>query len=278
MTNALCDRKLLKTKEEIMKRILSFTIIIIASLCLNLAIINVLRAEDHHHDSETKNGELKVKDYVSGSVLMVEEAKYVETHKGIKFYFESDKNKSTFQQSKNKYFKVASNDFRFLTNQVFKHYFSIQRSLSKDSTEEIKAEVEFITRVLAITEKLKPKLDKEQFRIYKRSIKGAKSASEKIEDIKDFTIKNVRLKFWRLSKALIIFSNEFNDGSSDGITAYVIHCPMAFQGKGASWLQDAKETANPFYGSEMLRCGRLTASHIVGRKTIGSYTYYYMDG
>jgi Cu(I)/Ag(I) efflux system membrane fusion protein len=33
------------------------------------------------------------------------------------------------------------------------------------------------------------------------------------------------------------------------------HCPMAFEGAGAEWLQLGTTTANPYYGASMLRCG-----------------------
>jgi hypothetical protein len=38
---------------------------------------------------------------------------------------------------------------------------------------------------------------------------------------------------------------------------YQAHCPMAFDGKGASWLSDKTEIRNPYYGDEMLECGEV---------------------
>jgi Cu(I)/Ag(I) efflux system membrane fusion protein len=37
-------------------------------------------------------------------------------------------------------------------------------------------------------------------------------------------------------------------------------CPMAFSGKGAQWLQTDKLIANPYFGSEMQRCGSFKAA------------------
>lgn len=37
------------------------------------------------------------------------------------------------------------------------------------------------------------------------------------------------------------------------------HCPMAFENRGADWLQQEQGTANPYYGSMMFRCGSQTA-------------------
>ncbi|WFB34440.1 DUF3347 domain-containing protein [Kiritimatiellota bacterium B12222] len=38
---------------------------------------------------------------------------------------------------------------------------------------------------------------------------------------------------------------------------YVAHCPMAFKGQGADWIQTTPIIANPYYGSQMLRCGSI---------------------
>jgi Cu(I)/Ag(I) efflux system membrane fusion protein len=36
---------------------------------------------------------------------------------------------------------------------------------------------------------------------------------------------------------------------------YEVHCPMAFDFRGAGWLQAGTEVLNPYFGDEMLRCG-----------------------
>ena len=36
---------------------------------------------------------------------------------------------------------------------------------------------------------------------------------------------------------------------------YRMHCSMAFDNKGADWLQQGKTLANPYFGASMLRCG-----------------------
>ena len=38
----------------------------------------------------------------------------------------------------------------------------------------------------------------------------------------------------------------------------VFHCPMALDGAGADWIQAGEATANPYFGSGMLRCGERT--------------------
>lgn len=57
----------------------------------------------------------------------------------------------------------------------------------------------------------------------------------------------------RLVRALKTFGYERGGGQVG-----VFHCPMADDGAGADWIQEGAETVNPYYGSEMLRCGSLT--------------------
>lgn len=40
-------------------------------------------------------------------------------------------------------------------------------------------------------------------------------------------------------------------------TIYIQHCPMANKGDGGDWLSTEKEIKNPYYGNEMLECGRV---------------------
>ncbi|RZK20083.1 MAG: DUF3347 domain-containing protein [Pedobacter sp.] len=45
---------------------------------------------------------------------------------------------------------------------------------------------------------------------------------------------------------------------------YVQHCPMANKGDGGDWLSTEKEIRNPYFGDEMLECGRV-AEEIKGK-------------
>jgi 5S rRNA maturation endonuclease (ribonuclease M5) len=41
------------------------------------------------------------------------------------------------------------------------------------------------------------------------------------------------------------------------IELYAIYCPMAFDGKGAYWIAETEEVSNPYFGSKMLKCGKV---------------------
>lgn len=69
-------------------------------------------------------------------------------------------------------------------------------------------------------------------------------------------IANARVAFRKISRGyiryLIAHPNE-----REGLE--VIHCPMAFGGEGANWVQAEGKIANPYEGAMMLRCGHRVA-------------------
>mgnify|MGYP006300108977 FL=1 len=50
-------------------------------------------------------------------------------------------------------------------------------------------------------------------------------------------------------------------GSPTGEALYEVKCPMAFDNRGAIWLQDSQEVRNPYFGKVMLRCGEVQEVH-----------------
>ena len=49
----------------------------------------------------------------------------------------------------------------------------------------------------------------------------------------------------------------------------VAFCPMAFDSKGAQWVQRDEPLANPYYGAAMLRCGEVKATLAPGERLAG---------
>lgn len=47
-------------------------------------------------------------------------------------------------------------------------------------------------------------------------------------------------------------------------TVYYAYCPMAFNDKGAYWLEKEKAIFNPYFGSKMLKCGSIKET--IGRE------------
>lgn len=63
-----------------------------------------------------------------------------------------------------------------------------------------------------------------------------------------------RRAFSSFSDALYQSLKEFGTG---GVQVYYLKCPMANNKAGAYWLSDTKEIRNPYFGSEMLSCGKV---------------------
>jgi Cu(I)/Ag(I) efflux system membrane fusion protein len=67
-------------------------------------------------------------------------------------------------------------------------------------------------------------------------------------------IERSRAGFALLSESLIVVARRFGVGAA---TVHRFHCPMAFDGRGADWLQAKERTENPYFGSVMFRCGTM---------------------
>ncbi len=80
-----------------------------------------------------------------------------------------------------------------------------------------------------------------------------KTALDKIKEADE--IETMREGFEALSNELIAVVGQF--GVYQDKTLYKFHCPMAFNNKGADWLQMDKDTRNPYFGASMLKCGQV---------------------
>ena len=67
-------------------------------------------------------------------------------------------------------------------------------------------------------------------------------------------IEPARMKFALLSEQIAALLTRF--GVPDG-KLYKAWCPMAFDNRGAAWIQDKEEISNPYFGDMMLRCGEI---------------------
>jgi len=72
---------------------------------------------------------------------------------------------------------------------------------------------------------------------------------------KDAPMDSLRASFEMVSSVVIEVARTFGH-AGDG-TLYVSFCPMAFDFRGAEWLQDHERIDNPYFGAAMLRCGEV---------------------
>ncbi|RMH29745.1 MAG: DUF3347 domain-containing protein, partial [Planctomycetota bacterium] len=66
---------------------------------------------------------------------------------------------------------------------------------------------------------------------------------------------DARVRFDGVSAAAIALVRRF--GYAGDAPAGLAHCPMAFDNRGADWLQRGDTINNPYFGASMLRCGEI---------------------
>ncbi|MDT8299850.1 MAG: efflux RND transporter periplasmic adaptor subunit [Sedimentisphaerales bacterium] len=89
--------------------------------------------------------------------------------------------------------------------------------------------------------------------VWMANSKKMKAALDKIKTAN--AIEPMREGFEGLSNELIAVVGQF--GVYQGKILYNIHCPMAFNNKGADWLQTDEDIRNPYFGASMLKCGQV---------------------
>jgi uncharacterized protein (DUF885 family) len=96
----------------------------------------------------------------------------------------------------------------------------------------------------------KSTLNTEQARIFNEIEADAKEHAEHIGSNAG-KIEHQREHFDMLSNDMTDLVKEFGAGR----TVYLDHCPMYNNNKGANWLSETKEIANPYLGQSMPTCG-----------------------
>ncbi|MDF1800110.1 MAG: hypothetical protein P1V81_13105, partial [Planctomycetota bacterium] len=67
-----------------------------------------------------------------------------------------------------------------------------------------------------------------------------------------------RERFEPVSESIDQLATSF--GAAFATPVFRVHCPMAFDDRGADWLSGEPEVWNPYFGSAMQRCGEVTAT------------------
>jgi uncharacterized protein DUF3347 len=133
--------------------------------------------------------------------------------------------------------------------EIVSHYLHIKNALANDNSDEA-------ARGATAIKKVVDKLDKsfftaEQKAVYDRDEEELKEHAEHIGKNND-NIKHQRLHFSFLSEVMYNLVKAFGGGQA----LYHDHCPMYNEDKGgAMWLSETREIKNPYFGSEMPKCG-----------------------
>lgn len=69
------------------------------------------------------------------------------------------------------------------------------------------------------------------------------------------TLVKAREAFVSLSTEMSAVASQFGLPAHQELAQ--VYCPMAFEGKGAMWLQRGENIRNPYFGSKMTSCGEI---------------------
>jgi copper chaperone CopZ len=137
------------------------------------------------------------------------------------------------------------------TNQlmaVFNSYFSLKDALVKTDGNTASAKAKDLEA--AINAVKMDKLPMTVHTVWMKVLNDLKEDAEHINGTKD--ISHQRDHFMSLSKNMY----ELIKVAKPDETVYYQFCPMANDGKGANWLSKESGVKNPYYGSQMLTCGK----------------------
>ena len=144
-------------------------------------------------------------------------------------------------------------DFRTQLAPLYASYVDIQAALSKDDPDGAKRAASTLKDALS-----KPDmslLSSDAHNIWMKEQRQMISTVCQIAG--EDNIDRARFAFALLSEQFIAVAKRF--GAADS-ALHRFHCPMAFDGRGADWLQTKERIENPFFGSAMFRCGTLEES------------------
>ena len=154
----------------------------------------------------------------------------------------------------------SSNSGKFL-----KPYFEMRNLLARDKTEGVGA---LAKKLAANAKSLRAELKKD------KAPAGQLDALRKIESaalgFKATNLTVARDKFKSVSSSVVKYIQGFGYTGS----AYVYYCDMA----KAAWIQETETILNPYYGSEMPKCGTLVGQVVDGKYSAESGTPVKIEG
>ena len=136
----------------------------------------------------------------------------------------------------------------FSTDKIVENYLVIKNSLSNDDSDAAANAGKALLETIAKTDMEKVSAD--QMQAYMSITEDAKEHAQHIGDNAG-KIDHQREHFVLLSKDVNDFLTTF--GTTQKL--YLDFCPMADDNKGAVWISETEEIANPYFGKDMATCG-----------------------
>lgn len=131
---------------------------------------------------------------------------------------------------------------------VFDNYFLLKDALVKSDGKTASSHSKEMLSAINTVKMETLKMDVHM--VWMKVLNELKEDAEHISDTQD--VKHQRDHFMTLSKSIY----ELIKVPTDETPTYYQFCPMANGGKGANWLSKENAVKNPYYGSQMLTCGK----------------------
>lgn len=131
---------------------------------------------------------------------------------------------------------------------VFDNYFEVKDALVKTDGKLASDKAKGLVK--AINAVKMNELKTEEHNAWMKVLNELKEDAEHVSETTD--AKHQRDHFITLSKSIY----ELLKVSKYEVPVYYQFCPMANDGKGANWLSKENSVKNPYYGSQMLTCGK----------------------
>ncbi len=148
--------------------------------------------------------------------------------------------------------------FRRSFDAVLSAYFRLQTALSKDDLKAAKKSAGDLQAALDTVDTGSFGRSSEQaWRTLRVSLARSLERASAAPDLD-----TARAAFRPLSDTIYAIASRF--GTSGGRSIRRFHCPMAFNNRGADWLQTTEKAENPYFGAAMYRCGVLTETLSTG--------------
>ncbi|MCH7763685.1 MAG: efflux RND transporter periplasmic adaptor subunit [Candidatus Marinimicrobia bacterium] len=149
----------------------------------------------------------------------------------------------------------VNEQFMTALDQMFQSYFTAQSALAGDDQDPA-VEALLALQSMVIETTIGKTALSGQAKIEWKQQRG--NLLSNLEHLQHWTsIAAVRKGFHSLSATMLEIEQTY--GHSGEQNYYQVFCPMAFDNKGAFWLQSSSKVKNPYLGSKMLGCGDIKA-------------------
>lgn len=138
--------------------------------------------------------------------------------------------------------------FRAQLSRLVPPYLAIGNALASDDVRNVAASIDQLKQAVVSIDA--QSLTDKTLKAWHAEHKGLVAIVERLAKAND--IAALRSAFALLSDQFLTLQRTFGIHNSEQL--FEMHCPMAFEGRGATWIQADSAVRNPYYGATMLKC------------------------